>query len=127
MSKPILKVEREKSKKPLVQSIWALGRSLTSRLQFTWQCFLKEDTEAVLHIDASNTFNSLNRNVALHSIQFTCPKLSTSHTEPPLTCTLMVKLFYHRREPPKGILWLHCKNCLIKMTTSKGYCSFRIH
>ena len=39
--------------------------------------FLKEDTEAVLLIDASNAFNSLNRNVTLHNIQFTCPKLST--------------------------------------------------
>ena len=41
------------------------------------ECFLKEDTEAVLLIDASNAFNSLNCNVALHNIQFTCPKLST--------------------------------------------------
>ena len=40
------------------------------------ECFLKEDTEAVLLIDASNAFNSLNRNVALHNIQFTCTELS---------------------------------------------------
>ncbi len=41
------------------------------------ECFLKEDTQAVLLIDATNAFNSLNRNVALHNIQFTCPELST--------------------------------------------------
>ena len=39
------------------------------------ECCMK-DTEAVLLIDASNAFNSLNH-VALHNIQFTCPKLST--------------------------------------------------
>ena len=32
--------------------------------------------EAVITIDASNAFNSLNRKVALHNVQFTCPELS---------------------------------------------------
>ncbi len=36
-----------------------------------------EDTQAVLLIDATNAFDSLNRNVALHNIQFTCHELST--------------------------------------------------
>ena len=41
------------------------------------ECFLKEDTEAVLLIDASNAFNSLNCKVALHNVPFTCLELST--------------------------------------------------
>ena len=29
-------------------------------------------------VDADNAFNRLNRNVALHNIQFTCPSLATT-------------------------------------------------
>ena len=39
--------------------------------------FESEGSEAVLLIDASNAFNCLNRSVALHNIQFTCPTLAT--------------------------------------------------
>ena len=39
--------------------------------------FHSEDTEGVILIDASNAFNSLNRQVALHNIQMLCPTLST--------------------------------------------------
>ncbi len=35
------------------------------------------ETEAILLVDAENAFNSLNRNVALHNIQYTCPEFST--------------------------------------------------
>ena len=35
--------------------------------------FEQEETDAVLLIDAGNAFNCLNRNVALHNIQITCP------------------------------------------------------
>ena len=41
------------------------------------ECFQLEGTEAVLLVDASNAFSSLNRNVALHNIQFECPAIST--------------------------------------------------
>ena len=39
--------------------------------------FNEEDTEAVLLIDASNAFNSLNRNVFLHNVTVVCPTIST--------------------------------------------------
>jgi predicted secreted protein len=39
--------------------------------------FQNEGTDAVLLIDASNAFNCLNRAVALHNIQVTCPILAT--------------------------------------------------
>ena len=35
------------------------------------------ETEAVLLVDASNVFNSLNRDAALHNIRHVCPSLST--------------------------------------------------
>ena len=41
------------------------------------EAFLKEETEAVLLADASNAFNSLNREAALHNIRHLCPILST--------------------------------------------------
>ena len=40
--------------------------------------FQKEDTEAVLLVDASNAFNALNRQTALHNIRRLCPALATS-------------------------------------------------
>ena len=39
--------------------------------------FSNEDTEGMLLVDASNAFNSLNRNVALHNIQHICPAFFT--------------------------------------------------
>ena len=39
--------------------------------------FEDEEMEAILLVDASNAFNALNRKVALHNIQYTCPEMST--------------------------------------------------
>ncbi len=39
--------------------------------------FELEDSEAILLVDASNAFNSLNRKVALNNIKTTCPALAT--------------------------------------------------
>ena len=36
----------------------------------------EESTEAILLVDASNAFNSLNRQAALHNLQYICPELS---------------------------------------------------
>ena len=38
---------------------------------------MKEETKAVLLVDTSNTFNSLDRNAALHNVRHLCPTLST--------------------------------------------------
>ena len=38
--------------------------------------FESEETDAVILVDASNAFNSLNRAVAFHNIQYTCPEFS---------------------------------------------------
>ena len=39
--------------------------------------FENDDTDAVLLVDASNAFNSLNRAVALHNTRILCPSLGT--------------------------------------------------
>ena len=39
--------------------------------------FHEEETDAVLFIDASNAFNSLNRNALLHNIKYLCPPMAT--------------------------------------------------
>ena len=39
--------------------------------------FDSNDTEAMLLVDATNAFNSLNRQVALHNIRRLCPPLAT--------------------------------------------------
>ena len=39
--------------------------------------FAEEETDAMLLVDATNTFNSVNRNVMLHNIQYICPAIAT--------------------------------------------------
>ena len=41
------------------------------------QVFASMETDAVLLVDADNALNQLNRDVALHNIQYTCPPLTT--------------------------------------------------
>ena len=41
------------------------------------EVFDDDETEAVILVDASNAFNALNRNVALHNLQMICPLFST--------------------------------------------------
>ena len=41
------------------------------------ESFQDYDTEAVLLVDATNAFNALNRQVALHNISQLCPSLAT--------------------------------------------------
>ena len=38
--------------------------------------FDDESTEAILLVDATNAFNTINRQVALHDIRFNCPAIS---------------------------------------------------
>ena len=41
------------------------------------QIFDETDTEAVILVDASNAFNSMNRQTALHNIQISSPEMAT--------------------------------------------------
>ena len=44
----------------------------------TRESFLDDNTEAILLVDASNAFNVLNRQVALHNISMLCPSIATT-------------------------------------------------
>ena len=41
------------------------------------EIFKEDETDGLLLIDAENAFNSLNRSVLLHNIQYVCPPMST--------------------------------------------------
>ena len=41
------------------------------------EIYAEESTDAVLFVDASNAFNSMNRQALLHNIQYLCPAMST--------------------------------------------------
>ena len=41
------------------------------------EIFEEEETDAVLFVDASNAFNSINRKAMLHNIQYLCPSMAT--------------------------------------------------
>ena len=41
------------------------------------EIFGDHETDAVILVDASNAFNSMNRQTALHNIQLTCPEMAT--------------------------------------------------
>ena len=40
------------------------------------QAFDQDESEAILFVDAANAFNSINRKVLLHNIQYLCPVLA---------------------------------------------------
>ena len=52
------------------------GAGAEAEIHAMREIFQQEDTDAVLLIDARNAFNCLNRSVALHNIQITCPILA---------------------------------------------------
>ena len=50
---------------------------IEAAVHFMRESFQSEGTEALLLVDASNAFNSLNRDAALDNIRHVCPSLST--------------------------------------------------
>ena len=64
--------EIKKAAGPL-QTCAGHGAGAEAAIHAMRQIFQEEDTDAILLIDASNAFNCLNRAVALHNIQVTCP------------------------------------------------------
>ena len=52
------------------------GAGAEAAIHAMYSIFQQDDTDAVLLIDASNAFNCLNRQAALHNIRITCPLIS---------------------------------------------------
>ena len=50
---------------------------IKATIHFTRTTFQSGDTEALLLVDTSNTFNALNKEAALHNIRYTCPIMAT--------------------------------------------------
>ena len=53
---------------------WAKNQAAAHAIR---DIFEEESTDAVLLIDASNAFNTLNREALLHNIPYVCPSLTT--------------------------------------------------
>ena len=68
--------------------------------------FSSDETDAVLLINTSNAFNSLNRQAALRNVQHLCSSLATilinTYTERQLNSSLMERFFGQRKGPIKG-------------------------
>ena len=66
--------------RPDVQDTSGCGGQISgieAAVHAVWTAFESDENEAVLLADASNAFNSLNRQVALHNIRRLCPPLAT--------------------------------------------------
>ena len=78
IAKAILKVVRGSVEEAcgLTQKCSGLPAGIEAAAHAMQQLYDSECTEGVLLVDASNAFNSLNRNCALHNIQRQCPALA---------------------------------------------------
>ena len=47
-----------------------------SLMHAMWTIYEDQSAEAVLFADASNAFNSINKNVFLHNVEVTCPSIA---------------------------------------------------
>ena len=70
-----LKEQIKEAAGPL-QTCASHGAGAEAAIHSMREIFEKEETDGVLPIDASNTFNNMNRAAALHNIQIQCPSLS---------------------------------------------------
>ena len=52
------------------------GAAAEAEIHAMREIYQQEDIDAVLLIDSRNAFNCLNRSVALHNIEITCPILA---------------------------------------------------
>ena len=72
----VLKKDIQEAAGPL-QTASGLQSGAEAAIHCMKTIFESDKTEAVILVDASNAFNSLNRQAALHNIRIICPQLST--------------------------------------------------
>ena len=60
-----------------VQKCSGLPAGLEAAVHAVQQLYDDDDTEGIWLVDAKNAFNSLNREAALHNVQFLCPSFAT--------------------------------------------------
>ena len=79
VSKAILTVIRDDLQDAAGSTQLCAGQiaGVEAAIHFMRSCLTSDDTEAVLMVDASNAFNSLNRECALHNIRYVCPSIAT--------------------------------------------------
>ena len=86
----------QQASKPL-QTTAGLQGGAEAATSSTRQIFDQKDTDGVILVDASDAFNSLNRNAALRNIPFIFPEFSTALIN---TYSLLVWMFMLSRAPP---------------------------
>ena len=72
----LLNPELVASTAPL-QTCAGLPGGMEASIHAMRRIFEDDETEGILLVDASNAFNAMNREAALHNTQYTCPELST--------------------------------------------------
>ena len=60
-----------------LQTCAGLPGGIEASIHAMRRIFNDEETDAILLVDARNAFNAMNRQAALHNIQYSCPELST--------------------------------------------------
>ena len=70
-----MKEDIQKSAGPL-QVATGLQSGAESAIHAMKSIFDNDDTEAIILVDASNAFNSLNRRAVLHNVRILCPQFS---------------------------------------------------
>ena len=68
----VMKKDIQEATGPL-QMATGLQSGAEAAIHFMKEIFDDEQRDAVILVDASNAFNSLNRNAALHNIEILCP------------------------------------------------------
>ena len=93
---------------------------IEAAIHFMRESCLSESTEAVLHVDATNAFNSLNRNAAFHNIRHVCPSLATVLINTYRNASELFvdgSTFFLKKAPLNVTPWLwQCTPCLLSLS-----------
>ena len=100
-----LKYDIQEAAGPL-QIATGLKNGAEAAIHLMQEIFATKQTDAVILVYAKNAFNSLNRNVALHSIQIICPPFST----------IMINTYRHSSR----LIVLEAKDILSDEGTTQG-------